>query len=48
MKLRSLKGEIGLLKRADGSSRLSQDGTRVLCAVYGPAEVKISKEHSDQ
>lgn len=48
VRLRSLKGEVGLLKRADGSARLTQDGTRVLCAVYGPAEVKISKEQSDQ
>ncbi len=48
VKLRSLKGEVGLLKRADGSARLSQGGTRVICAVYGPAEVKINKEQSDQ
>lgn len=48
VKLRSLECELGLLKRADGSARLSQGNTRVLCAVYGPAEVKISKEQCDK
>ncbi len=48
VKLRSLECELGLLKRADGSARLSQGNTRVLCAVYGPAEVKINKEQCDQ
>lgn len=40
--------ELGLLQRADGSARVVQGGTAVLCAVYGPAEVKASKEQADR
>lgn len=46
-RLRELKCELGLLERADGSARLVQGSTSVLCAVYGPAEVKVSKEQCD-
>ena len=46
--LRALSYELGLLERADGSARVVQGATSVLCAVYGPAEVKISKEECDK
>ena len=46
--LRDLGCELGLLQRADGSARVSQGKTSVICAVYGPAEVKINKEQCDQ
>lgn len=46
--LRALSCELGLLERADGSARVVQGATSVLCAVYGPAEVKISKEECDK
>ena len=44
VELRALSCELGLLERADGSARVLQGSTSVLCAIYGPAEVKISKE----
>ena len=46
--MRELKSELSLLERVDGSARLSHGDTSVLCAVYGPAEVKISKELCDK
>ena len=46
--LKAMKAELGLLSRADGSARVSQGGTAVLCAVYAPAEVKTSKELPDR
>ena len=46
--LRDMKCELGLLERADGSARVVQGTTSVLCAVYGPAEVKVSKELADR
>ena len=46
--LRALSCELGLLERADGSARVSQGDSSVLCAIYGPAEVKISKEECDK
>ena len=45
--LRPLSGEPGVLSRADGSARFSHDKTEVLVAVYGPAEVKRSREQVD-
>lgn len=47
-RFRELQCELGLLERADGSARLAQGDTSVLCAVYGPAEVKISKEDCEK
>ena len=47
-RLREMRCELGLLERADGSARLTQGETSVLCAVYGPAEVKVSKEQCDR
>lgn len=44
----SLKCEFGLLERADGSARILQGATSVLAAVYGPAEVKASREKWDR
>ena len=48
VRLRPLSCDLGVLKRADGSARVVQGGTSVLCAVYGPAEVKASQELSDR
>tara|TARA_B110001452_G_C15090969_1_gene380651 strand:- start:100 stop:825 length:726 start_codon:yes stop_codon:yes gene_type:complete len=45
--LRPLSGEPGVLSRADGSARFSHDKTEVIVAVYGPAEVKRSREQLD-
>ena len=47
-RLRELECELGLLERADGSARLAQGSSSASCAVYGPAEVKISKELCDR
>ena len=47
-RLREMKSELGLLERADGSARLIQGETSVLCGVYGPAEVKMSRELCDR
>ncbi|XP_062916035.1 exosome complex component RRP46 [Mobula hypostoma] len=40
--------EHGLLSRPDGSASFTQGDTTVLAAVYGPAEVKVSKEIFDK
>jgi len=48
VRLRPLSCDLGVLKRADGSARVVQGDTSVLCAVYGPAEVKASQEQSDR
>uniref|UniRef100_UPI00358FF2B9 exosome complex component RRP46 isoform X2 n=1 Tax=Myxine glutinosa TaxID=7769 RepID=UPI00358FF2B9 len=40
--------ELSLLSRADGSASCSRGDTTVLAAVYGPAEVKHSREISDK
>ncbi|KAJ1923051.1 exosome non-catalytic core subunit rrp46 [Tieghemiomyces parasiticus] len=37
-----------LLNRADGSARFTQTPSSVLCAVYGPMEVRIRDEKVDQ
>ena len=47
-RLKEMSCELGLLERADGSARLVQGHTSVLCGVYGPAEVKNSKELCDR
>lgn len=48
VRLRPMQCELGVLQRADGSARVVQGQTAVLCAVYGPAEVKASKEQCDK
>lgn len=48
IRLRGIECELGLLERADGSARLVQGGTAALCAVYGPADVRVSKEDCEQ
>lgn len=40
--------ERGLLQRADGSARWSQDKTSVLAAVYGPRSTFGRKEDSER
>ncbi len=47
-RLRELSCELGVLERADGSARLLQGSTSVLCAVYGPTEVKLNREQCDR
>jgi len=39
---------LGDLSQADGSASLTHGGTTVLAAVYGPCEVKMSKEMLDK
>eukprot|EP01098_Paradermamoeba_levis_P004918 TRINITY_DN2094_c0_g2_i1.p1 TRINITY_DN2094_c0_g2~~TRINITY_DN2094_c0_g2_i1.p1 ORF type:complete len:251 (+),score=78.13 TRINITY_DN2094_c0_g2_i1:38-754(+) len=46
--IRPLTVERGILKRADGSCRLSQGGTTILCAVFGPLESKSRNELLDR
>ena len=46
--LRPMQSELSVLQRADGSARVQHGGTSVLCAVYGPADVKASKERCDK
>lgn len=48
LQIRQLESELGLLSRADGSARFSMGETSVLVAVYGPADVKESKELYDR
>ena len=45
--LRPMAAEPGALSRADGSARFSHDRTEVLVSVYGPCEVKRSREQID-
>ncbi|GCC31401.1 exosome complex component RRP46 [Chiloscyllium punctatum] len=46
--LRPFGSEHSLLSRPDGSACFTQGDTTVLAAVYGPAEVKVSKEIFDK
>ncbi|KAF3693277.1 Exosome complex component RRP46 Exosome component 5 Ribosomal RNA-processing protein 46 [Channa argus] len=46
--LREFGCEQSLLSRPDGSASFIQGDTSVLAAVYGPAEVKVSKEIYDR
>ncbi|XP_067831149.1 exosome complex component RRP46 [Heptranchias perlo] len=46
--LRPFRCELSLLSRPDGSACFTQGDTTVLAAVYGPAEVKVSKEIFDK
>ncbi|PUZ64830.1 hypothetical protein GQ55_3G174200 [Panicum hallii var. hallii] len=38
--MRQLKGEVGVVARADGSALFEMGNTRVIAAVYGPREVR--------
>ncbi|XP_030622248.1 exosome complex component RRP46 [Chanos chanos] len=46
--LRSFGSEQNVLSRPDGSASFVQGDTSVLAGVYGPAEVKVSKEIYDR
>ncbi|XP_056622892.1 exosome complex component RRP46 [Triplophysa dalaica] len=46
--LREYGNEQSLLSRPDGSSTFVQGDTNILAGVYGPAEVKVSKEIYDR
>ncbi|XP_050784616.1 exosome complex component RRP46 [Gopherus flavomarginatus] len=46
--LRRFSCELGPLGRPDGSAAFLQGDTSVLAGLYGPAEVKVSKELYDQ
>lgn len=49
LSLRPLCCELSLLSRADGSASFSHgDGTSVMACVYGPTDVRISKEKLDR
>jgi len=37
--LRNIKIEVGVFKRADGSSYIEWGGNKIYCAVYGPREL---------
>lgn len=43
-----IRCQVSLLSRPDGSSLFCNGDTSVMAAVYGPAEVKISKEQMDK
>eukprot|EP00455_Lapot_gusevi_P011838 TRINITY_DN1553_c0_g2_i1.p1 TRINITY_DN1553_c0_g2~~TRINITY_DN1553_c0_g2_i1.p1 ORF type:complete len:244 (+),score=19.74 TRINITY_DN1553_c0_g2_i1:53-733(+) len=46
--IRPISCELGLLNRADGSARFSQDKTSVVVAVYGPVEASSRNEQIDK
>eukprot|EP01114_Cavostelium_apophysatum_P009351 TRINITY_DN22467_c0_g1_i1.p1 TRINITY_DN22467_c0_g1~~TRINITY_DN22467_c0_g1_i1.p1 ORF type:complete len:223 (+),score=16.46 TRINITY_DN22467_c0_g1_i1:65-733(+) len=46
--MRPFQTELGLLNRADGSARFTQDNSSVLVAVYGPMDVNQRKEKIDR
>jgi exosome complex component RRP41 len=39
--LRQMQCKMGVLAQADGSAYVEQGQTKVLCAVYGPREVRV-------
>ena len=43
-----MKCERGLLERADGSARWSQDGSSCLVGVYGPRQTQVYREDAEQ
>ena len=45
---RSLMCERGVLDRADGSAKWTQDGTSALAGVYGPKQTSLSIEDAEQ
>ena len=46
--LRPITVELSLLSRPDGSAQICHGDTSVMAAVYGPGEIKISKERLDR
>ncbi|GFP91947.1 exosome complex component rrp41 [Phtheirospermum japonicum] len=49
MEMRQLRGEIGVVSRADGSAVFEMGNTKVIAAVYGPREVQNrSQQLNDQ
>ncbi|KAJ1279060.1 hypothetical protein BS78_04G126200 [Paspalum vaginatum] len=44
--MRQLKGEVGVVARADGSAQFVMGNTRVIAAVYGPQECNSQPELS--
>ena len=40
--------QLGYSSKADGSAQLSQGKTTVIAGVFGPVEVKRSREHPDR
>ncbi|CAH1794804.1 unnamed protein product [Owenia fusiformis] len=44
MTLQAMKAELGFLSRPDGSSVLTQGDTSVIAAIYGPGDIKLSRE----
>ena len=45
---RALRCEAGLLSRADGSARWTQDGTEVIVGVYGPRQTAAHLEDAEK
>nr|BAD22331.1 putative exosome component 4 [Oryza sativa Japonica Group]BAD22495.1 putative exosome component 4 [Oryza sativa Japonica Group] len=43
--MRQLKGEVGVVARADGSALFEMGNTRVIAAVYGPREVAAHPDY---
>ncbi|ESP03795.1 hypothetical protein LOTGIDRAFT_110121 [Lottia gigantea] len=48
VELRPISCDLGHLSRSDGSATLTQGDTTVISAVYGPGDVRISKEIIDK
>lgn len=46
--MRMLQSERGVLNRADGSAKWSQDNTSVLVAVYGPRQARERREDAEK
>lgn len=45
---RTMMCERGALQNADGSAEWTQDGTKVVAAVYGPQQTSTWKEHPER
>eukprot|EP00798_Chlamydomonas_sp_ICE-L_P020429 gene20429-27217_t len=46
--LRPITCDRGILHRADGSARWTQEGASVLAAVYGPRQAGVRKEDAEK
>uniref|UniRef100_A0A452ZVI9 Exoribonuclease phosphorolytic domain-containing protein n=1 Tax=Aegilops tauschii subsp. strangulata TaxID=200361 RepID=A0A452ZVI9_AEGTS len=46
--MRQLKGEVGVVSRADGSALFEMGNTRVIAAVYGPREIQNRSQQQNR
>lgn len=48
LRIRPMESELGLLHKCDGSARVKQGNTSVLVGIWGPVEVRQSRELPDR